>query len=132
MYRDFVYCMLICSTCVAPLAVAADGDLSARVAVARKLEATKPVADYQRTALFPAIGPALQRAMGTCLAQTGAKEVRFRLVADVAPDGHFTQIVHEPDTALAACVAEAAAAFRAPPPPGGVALPLVIDMLLTP
>ena len=107
---------------------------SERVAIAKRIEAQKETADYFKTGMYPAIGPALASAMRDCMSRPGASTEKFTVVADVSQNGEFIHIAHEPKTNTAACLAGAMASFRAPPPPTCDCgdLPIVIDMSITP
>jgi hypothetical protein len=117
-------------------AAAADSQTFAeRVALAKKVEEQSATIEYFQNGMYPAIGSALAAAMRKCMSRAGASTVKFSVVADISQDGKFTHIAHEPNTNTAACLAAAMASFSAPPPPTcdcGAALPIVIDMSVTP
>lgn len=117
-------------------AIAADNQAFAeRVALAKKIEEQRATTEYFQNSMYPAIGPSLASAMKKCMSRSAASTAKFSVVADITQDGKFTRIAYEPNTNTAACLAAAMASFRAPPPPTcdcGAALPIVIDMSITP
>ncbi|HRE16398.1 MAG TPA: hypothetical protein PLW86_04915 [Rhodocyclaceae bacterium] len=116
-------------------AIADSQTFAERVALAKRLEEQSATTEYFQKGMYPAIGSSLASAMRECMSRAGASAVKFTVVADISQDGKFTHIAHDPNTNTAACLAEAMASFRAPPPPMcdcGSALPIVIDMSVTP
>jgi hypothetical protein len=131
LYRVYViaFGVLSCQASAADVSSFAE-----RVALAKWVEEQKAASEYFQNGMYPAIGPSLASAMRECTSRVGASTQKFTVVANVSQDGQFTDIAHEPNTNTAACVAAAMASFRAPPPPTCDlgALPIVIDMSVTP
>jgi hypothetical protein len=108
-------------------------DFAARVAAAKKVEATADGAKYAAS-LVPHIGEAIQSCIppgSTDSASLGA----FSFIADVTADGIAHNIAAQPRTKVSACFGERFSQVRLPQPPAGAVggdYPIFIEMRVTP
>ena len=108
---------LLAATITPLLAYGADSDaFPDRVALAKRVESQPEAAQYFKTQMYPAIGPALASAMRECLPPGKPSPGKFAVVADVSQEGKLVNIDYEPKLKAAACLANAMAAFHTPPP----------------
>jgi hypothetical protein len=105
-----------------------------RVALAKRVETQPEAAQYLKSQMYPAIGPALASAMRACLPPGKPSPGKFAVVADLSQEGKFVKIDYEPKVEAAACLANAMATFHAPRPVtcGCELLPIVIEMSVVP
>ena len=130
------YAGWVVAAIIAPLSASGADSVSFtdRVALAKRVETQAEAAQYFKSQMYPAVGPALASAMRACLPPGKPTPGKFAVVADVSQEGRFVNIDYEPKVEVAACLANAMATFHPPRPVtcGCELLPVVIEMSIVP